>query len=189
MAGKFRLRIEAERLIHSDLSNTARHLSNTVRQQWKENSTSGVSLMTSAALVFVAFSIEAKVNFVGWKVLEDGWPERASFKEKLALIYQQLGLELEKGKDPIQTVSKLMAFRNTLAHGKPDILAVDKDVDDEPVVWDALKMPWEDDVTLEFLNRCCAAEEKIWGLLLEEAGIPVEETITKGHQSLSSSGL
>lgn len=187
MAEKYLVRTEAERFIDNDLSNTAHYFETNVEEKERAGNQDGIGSEVMAGLVFTAFSIEAKLNFVGWKALKNGWPERASFKEKVELINVVLGLNTDWGAEPLQTIGKLYKFRNTLAHGKPDIVdghsAV---VDVEPEVWEALKMQWEEDVNSAFLNKCRSAEDEFWKTLLKSAGIEMHQTLTHGGHSLSA---
>ncbi len=186
MAKKFQIAVEAERFIHNDLSNCALHFSETIREKVISGETEGVYLDMMAALVFSAFSIEAKINFVGWRVLEDGWPERANLWEKIALLSKVLGFEVDRGSRPWQTLRNLKKFRDTLAHGKPEVVEEVKVVDVEPEVWDALKAQWEYSVTPEFVGQCREDENQIWELLLEAADIELFTTLTHGGHSLRS---
>lgn len=186
MANKYELQIEAERFIHNDLSNTAHHFTKVVKEKHETENTGGVALDTMAGLIFSAFSIEAKLNFVGWRVLEDDWPERANFFKKLKRLYDALGLDFDKESEPLPTISRLLEFRNTLAHGKPEIVKQHKQVADvEPEIWAALSGQWEADVSLDFLEKCRAAEKSLWDTLLEAAGIDIYDTLTRGNQCLT----
>ncbi|WP_137701546.1 hypothetical protein [Marimonas lutisalis] len=186
MAEKYLVRTEAERFIHNDLSNAAYFLHDLARDKERKNERDGIGLVTMAGLVFSAFSIEAKVNFVGWKVLKSGWPERAPIAEKIELLNHVLGASLTWGTEPLQTIRRLFRFRNMLAHGKPDIVKGHEEiVEVEPEVWDALKMQWEADVTTGFLAGCQHAEQELWRILLKKAEIAAHETLTTGGHTLS----
>ena len=73
-----------------------------------------------AANVFAAFTFEAYLNTVGsglirfWSELEYLSPE-----SKLACVTEQLGISLDAGRRPLQTIKPLVQFRNDIAHGKP----------------------------------------------------------------------
>lgn len=55
---------------------------------------------------------EAKLPF--WSIVEP----KLSWKAKLELVAQQLGVELDYGHRPFQSLSELFKFRDKLAHGK-----------------------------------------------------------------------
>lgn len=186
MSKKFEISVEAERFIHNDLSNCAFTFSGRTEAKFESGETAGVYHDMMASLVFCAFAIEAKVNFVGWKTFEEGWPERAPFDEKVRLLNKYLNCDLDKGKRPLQTVSKLMKLRNTLAHGRPEIVKKVEVTEVEPVVWDALKGQWEETITRDFVNKCQEDEKILWDTLLSAAKIELHETLTHGGHTLRS---
>ncbi|MHA6265001.1 hypothetical protein ACXYMO_17515 [Arenibacterium sp. CAU 1754] len=154
-------------------------------KKFSEEKRTGVGYDMTACLLFSAFSIEAKINFVGWKVLEKGWPERANLREKIDLLNEILGLDLNWGTKPLQTLAKLKKFRDTIAHGKPEIVDETKVVKVEPEVWDALKGQWEAVINENFVADCRNAEKELWDLMLEKADIPEHQTLTHGGHSLA----
>lgn len=186
MAKKFQVHTEAERLIHNDLSNCAWGMREDMNKKFESGETAGVYFDMMGALIFLAFSIEAKINFIGWKILEDGWPERASLKEKINLIYKVLDLDADWSRRPLQTISSLKRFRDTLAHGKPELVKEIKEVDVDPDIWESLKAQWEREVNPDNVNRCYEDIDNLWKLLLKEAEIPIAKTLTSGNQKLSS---
>jgi hypothetical protein len=186
LAKKYEVRIEAERFIHNDLSNCSWDFQQRTKKKFENGEMEGVYHDMMASLVFSAFSIEAKLNFVGWKVLGDGWPERANIREKVNLLNEVLSCGFDWGARPLQTVAKLKRFRDTLAHGKPEIIDEVCEVDVEPSVWDALKSQWEESVTPSFVDICRDDEHSLWKTLLEKAEIGMEETITSGGHHLSA---
>ncbi len=186
MVEKFKLRIEAERFIHNDLSNCAWCFNKEVQKKFDSGETEGVYHEMLACLVFSAFSVEAKVNFVGWKVLEKGWPERANLREKINLLNVHLDCDLVWSERPLHTIRELKRFRDTVAHGKPEIVDETKIVNVEPEIWDALKGQWEQSVNRDFVQRCIDDEKKLWNVLLEKADIELYQTITHGGHNLKA---
>lgn len=73
-----------------------------------------------SAILFSAFAFEAYVNHIGeaklsfWGIVEP----KLSWRGKLDLIAQQLGLAPDFGKRPFQTIGEIFKFRDLLAHGK-----------------------------------------------------------------------
>lgn len=186
MATKFEIRTEAERYIHNDLSGCSWDFQQRIQKQFDNGDTEGVYHNMMASLVFSAFSIEAKVNFVGWKVLENGWPDRANLREKIDLLQSVLTLELDWGTRPLQTLLQLKSFRDTLAHGKPEVIDNKAVIDVVREVWDALKGQWEASVNLPFVNRCREDEDALWKALISAAGIEAHQTLTHGGHSLKA---
>jgi hypothetical protein len=78
-----------------------------------------------SSLVLTAFSFEAYLNHVGPTVLSS-WDrlERSSTPlSKLDLLCEVLKVQLPgKGSRPLQTITELFKFRNTLAHGRSHTL-------------------------------------------------------------------
>lgn len=186
MTRKSEIAVEFERHIHGDLGNCAFYFLNTANEKYENDKPEGIYLDMMATLVFSAFSIEAKVNFVGWKMLADGWPEKASFWEKCSLLAQLYDFQVDRGQRPWQTISQLVKLRNILAHGKPDAGQITGVVEGEPDVRDYLKQEWESTVTREFINRCYEDCDSVWKSMLESCEINVADTVTIAHASLRS---
>jgi len=186
MAEKYLLQIEAERFIHNDLSNCSWDFQQRMRSQIEADDRAGLYHTMMASLVFSAFSMEAKLNFVGWRIFGRGWPERASLREKIELLHVHLDLRWSWAERPLQTIAKLKRFRDVLAHGKPEIVDKEVEVVGKPDVWDALKGQWEQTVTPEFVDQCRTDEDHIWKCLLEKSGIQMYETLTHGGHTLKA---
>ena len=185
MADKFEVHVEAERLIHNELGSVAHHLKETLTKKIASGDREGVGLEMIACLIFLAFEFEAKVNFVGWKLLEDEWNERAALEKKTNRLCNELKMGTDWDQRPLSTIHTLKSFRDTLAHGKPEVVNEKFVTDVEPQIWEALKGQWEETVTLEFVNQADEDAESLWRQMLEKAGIEIHETITAGGHSLS----
>ncbi len=125
MAKRTEVITDADRYIHEDLSDAAYYFRNIVRERAAIGDTKSLAMEMMACLVFIAFTLEARLNTIGFELLQKEWPERSSFEEKLTLVCSLLDIELQKGKQPFQTIFKLNRFRNTLAHGKPEFVRND----------------------------------------------------------------
>jgi hypothetical protein len=79
-----------------------------------------------SSIVLTAFAFEAYLNHVGPQVLSC-WDrlERLSPDAKLQLLCETMKVSLPgtKGERPLQTVTELLNFRNTLAHGRSETIA------------------------------------------------------------------
>jgi len=82
-----------------------------------------------AAMLMAFFAYEAYLNFLGEILAPKQWgrereffrePPYQGFEGKAQFIHEQLGLVVNKGNRPHQTVQQLLTLRDTLAHGKPD---------------------------------------------------------------------
>jgi hypothetical protein len=80
----------------------------------------GSSWQFLSSIVLTAFAFEAYLNHLGPQVLSC-WSslERLPPDAKLELLCEALKVSLPgtKGERPLQTINKLLRFRNTLAHG------------------------------------------------------------------------
>lgn len=101
-----------------------------------------------ASLTFTAFMMEAYLNHTGSHIFNCwGDLERLSPSSKLNIVAEKLGIEIDEGKRPYQTLSELFKFRNALAHGKSvslksdEIQLVTEPFDDYRNEW--LQTGWE----------------------------------------------
>ena len=186
MPQKYEQRIQAERFIHNDLANCSFTFAKRMKEQIDSGKTTGLYPDMMASLIFSSFENEAKVNFVGWSVLENGWPERASIVAKIDLLLVVLKINLDWDKRPLQTIKKLNRFRNILAHGKPEIVDETKIVDGEPEIWDLLRGQWTSMVNRKFVELCSEDVKKLWETLLNAAGIDSGHTLTHGSDTLTA---
>ena len=77
----------------------------------------GAGLDAQAALVFLAFAIEAFCNHVGSKLSPDfGTFDRLRVKDKLREAARLICTPLDLGRRPFQTFHDLLKFRDTAAH-------------------------------------------------------------------------
>jgi hypothetical protein len=81
----------------------------------------GSSWQFLSSLMLTAFTFEAYLNHVGAATFKC-WPDIDQLppRSKLQLLCEELGVEFPEGYGtrPLQTISKLLNFRNTLAHGR-----------------------------------------------------------------------
>lgn len=82
-----------------------------------------------ASLVFTAFTLEAYFNHIGQQLFRC-WSdlERLGPKEKLNIIAEKLGVNIQYSKRPWQVMKNLFEFRNNIAHGKSQIIKIAKSV-------------------------------------------------------------
>jgi hypothetical protein len=85
----------------------------------------GAAWQCLSSIVFTAFTLEAFVNHVGASIFSC-WDEleRLPPWAKLLLISEKLDVRFAGGSGarPLQTISELLKFRNTMAHAKPNIV-------------------------------------------------------------------
>jgi len=73
--------------------------------------------------VFMAFSVEAYLNSIGFRVVQF-WEtiERIPWRDKVEILHSVSGREPKWGEEPLQFVQELFRLRDRLAHGKPELL-------------------------------------------------------------------
>src|SRR5215210_55312 len=115
---KIKVRRQAKKhiYIHNDLSNAAYHFNERINERFANEDIEGIAFDILAELVFLAFTIEAKVNFLGSKLIE-GWKERERFWKKLQLVLGHLDLKVDFDTRPYSTINRLKELRDSLAHG------------------------------------------------------------------------
>jgi hypothetical protein len=147
-----------------------------------------------ASLVFTAFTLEAYLNHVGHKLFQC-WNdlERLGPNEKLHLIAEHIGLEIQKDRRPWQVMKDLFGFRNDIAHGKSVKLIskviVSLDEYREEDIPENIPTKWE-----KYCNQRNAerAREDVEGIILairKTAKIVNEAPFAKGMQFRRSSLL
>ena len=85
----------------------------------------GAAWQFLSSIVLTAFAFEAYLNHIGPKLLAS-WEEldRLSPKAKFELLREVLGVKFAGGwgERPLQTLTTLLKFRNTIAHGRSQTL-------------------------------------------------------------------
>ena len=150
MAGPPKVVVKKERAVHTYAE--LWHASSCVLESGVERP-KGSSWQFLSSAVLTAFAFEAYLNHVGPRTIRC-WEQldRLPPWSKFALLCETLGVEFPEGPGarPLQTVAKLLDFRNTIAHGrsvqidvKPELRDADARVDaylgDRPLTdWEKL---------------------------------------------------
>ncbi|QRM39468.1 hypothetical protein F3X89_17390 [Rhizobium rhizogenes] len=129
MNKKIKVRLQQNRyvLIHNDLANTGFYFRKRIEKRLATDDREGISLEMMACLTMMAFAIEARFNFLGAELIPD-WEEREAWKKKIKRVAKHLGIQADFGKRPFKTLGLLQEFRDTFAHGKPEVLKFDKEI-------------------------------------------------------------
>ena len=186
---KIRVRQQAKKhiYVHNDLSNAAYHFNKKVNERLANNEMEGIAFDILAELIFLAFTIEAKINFLGISLVA-GWSERRPFGTKLNHVLKHLALNVDFSTRPYSTIQTLKDLRDSLAHGKPLHLELDEEaiVDaneaDESI---DLTAEWESYCNAEFANQAYEDVNGIWKQLLSASKFSLFETLTGGEQSIT----
>lgn len=123
MTGLVRISKERQIITYCDFWNTSRFL-----LENGEREPRGSYCQFLSSLVFSAFAFEAFLNHIG-EHLFSSWPElerKLSHRAKLALIAERLDFTVSYSRQPWQTIPKLFGFRDKVAHGKNEMLRLEK---------------------------------------------------------------
>jgi len=76
------------------------------------------------AMVFSAFCLEAYFNHLGDLIVKDWGKNERNYTpdEKLELLTFTLGIQIDKGRRPYQTMKEIFHFRDGIAHAKTQSL-------------------------------------------------------------------
>jgi hypothetical protein len=186
---KLRVRLKAHRhiYIHNDIGNAVFYFKNRVKERAARGERDGIGLEIIAGLTLLAFEVEARFNFLGAKLMQ-AWDERMPAKTKVKKVCKHLGVTPDFSVRPYLNISKLKAFRDTLAHGKPE----DKHFNEEVVAtaeeleaMGILHADWESYIDHVFLEEAYDDVEQIWKTLLTKSGLTVFDTLTHGGSHMS----
>jgi hypothetical protein len=138
-----------------------------------EQEQKGSYYTTMSALLLTAFTFEAYLNHLGEKTIKF-WEEIEPIKvmDKYSAHCKNLDLNPDFSKRPYQTLKSLFKFRNSIAHGKSQILQETKEVssqDDHHL--HSLKTYWEEYSILENAKRAKEDVEQIIVELHKAAGL------------------
>ena len=160
----------------------------------------GSSWQFSSSALLTAFAFEAYLNHVGSRTIAC-WAQldRLPPWSKFELLCETLGVKYSKGAGsrPLQTVAKLLDFRNTIAHGrsvelksKPELRDADERLDQ--YLAQRLRTGWEeliqtkdfaqrarDDVETVLASLHAARSDKKEGLFTFGLGFHRATTVTK----------
>jgi hypothetical protein len=147
-----------------------------------------------ASIVFAAFTLEAYLNHVGLKLFQC-WNdlERLGPNEKLYLIAEHIGLEIQRDRRPWQVIKDLFGFRNDIAHGKSvkltskEIVPLDKHRDEG--FPENIPTKWEKYCNQRNAERASEDVEGIIRTIHKAAKIINEAPFAKGGQFRRSSLL
>jgi hypothetical protein len=192
MAEKFEVKVTESRqiYIHNTLENAVYHLKRKIEEHIQNNQREGVGLEIMACLTMIAFSFEAQVNFLGFK-LDEKWAERKPYLVKVERIARKLKVPLDQSTRPYSTIKTLKTFRDTLAHGKPQLIKGEKNLvltHEELTNRNILKADWESYLTEEFLRQSYDDTDTLWKRLLQASGLDILDTVTAGESTFQILG-
>jgi len=176
--------------IHNDLSNSAFHFKKQIEKKLSADDRNGLAFEYMSCLVMLAFTIEAKVNFIGHKAISN-WKERLPFDKKINKVLKHLKISPNWNKRPYSSLESLKGFRDFIAHGKPMETEFDEEVEllkeeiDRRIDLDS---EWVAYCSHENVFNTYDDVDLIWKELIRGAGIEPHETITHGSLGLTIIG-
>jgi hypothetical protein len=189
---KMRVRYVGEEYvyIHNTLWSVAHHLKDQIEAKLKDGR-DGIGLDSIACLTMLAFTLEAALNFLGLKIFGESWKERTPTIDKFHVLLEKLSIPTESVKELADTIRALVKFRNTVAHGKPEIIPFEH----EEVI-PAHSTPrrpfvvadWESYCRPENVLEIYPQIDRIWKLLLEKADIHPIDTLSGGESTTTRLG-
>jgi hypothetical protein len=113
--------------IHNDLDGAALYLTQNVKEKVATGNHNALTFDCMAAGTMLAFAFEAYPNFMGARFIGH-WNERADVNTKINKVFQHLKISPDWSKRPFSSISAMKKLRDTLAHGQPETVEVEKDV-------------------------------------------------------------
>lgn len=163
---------------HNDLLNLAWYHADTIRRKVDRNERDGLALDALSCIIAMAFSIEALINFVGFKRVP-GWVERASFAKKIASLQGHMNLTVDWDVEPFRTLKELKELRDQIAHGKP--IEKREMNADKGQLQNLMQTPWDRFLTPLYIENAYSEVLSFETQLLKAARIQAEQTLTQGY--------
>jgi endonuclease-3 len=179
---KAKVRQKKNIYIHNDLSNAADFFKRAIEEKTKNNERDGLGFYRMACALMLAFTFEAKINFLGHKLVLN-WKEQQNFDDKVGQVLARLGINADWKVRPYSSIEGLRQFRNSIAHGKPVEITHDETIQVPEEELDRrvdLSGTWEAACTLEKLIEASDDVDNIWKDLLKRSGLSVWDTLTTG---------
>lgn len=173
--------------IHNDLANAAHFHKERIEQRHRAGDMKGLGLDCMACLIILAFTVEAQLNFLGLKLVEN-WKERDKLSSKQSRLFKALGLTPDMAQRPFSTLHELKGFRDLVAHGKPMEVQTDEVLvatNEELDIFRGLEGSWERYCKADFVAVAYQDVDEIWNVLLERSGLKHFDTVTHGEHSIS----
>ena len=137
-------------------------------------------------IVMAAFKFEAYLNHAGKAIFPSSWNkmERLSHREKRKRICAHLHIVEADGESRWQTISDLFTFRNSVAHGKSEVLDPPEAVEVGETEQLRRKKPlaaWEQLCTVDFARRAYEDTEIVMKQIHSAAGLDEADWRRSGH--------
>lgn len=160
---------------HNDLMNLAHYQRKTIRSKLTAGEEDALALDCLSCLIFLAFSVEALVNFIGLKRVK-GWKERSPYYDKISQVCSVAGKEFDKNVGIYKSLWELKELRDSIAHGKP--IEFTTDVKDRDELRKQMQCPWESSLTPDHVETTFEYVKTFERMLFENCNITIGETLT-----------
>lgn len=196
MDKKIKARVQKTKrvFVHNDLAQAAEYYAGTIQEKLDKGTRDAIMFDGMACAVMVAFTFEAKVNFMGFELNKVGklpnWKEREPFMEKLKKVFGALGIAIELDKRPLKSMERMKALRDTLAHGKPVYAEYDEEEVGTPEEIDLrssakLSAGWETECKPRVVKEAKDDLDELWKLMIEKSGLVLWDTMTSGDGGIT----
>jgi hypothetical protein len=170
--------------IHNDLESAALYLTQNVKDKVAAGNHDALTFDCMAAGTMLAFSFEAYLNFMGARFIGH-WNERADYHTKIDKVFQYLKIGPAWSKRPYSSLSAMKRLRNTLAHGHPETVEIEKEIIDKADGQKGKKIDlsgnWERLCSPDMIINAHDDLEKIWHEMIEKSGIDIMDLLTSGE--------
>jgi hypothetical protein len=182
---KVRARVTGHRrlYIHNTLEGAAHFIKGVIEKKIEEGRRDGLGFDYMTYGVMLAFSFEAKLNFIGAKYAKP-WNESMRWKAKANHVFKAIGIEPDWAKRPYASLEKMKVFRDTIAHGKPFEEDLDYEItgeEDEIRSSLNLRQAWEAMVTHEEVMQSYDDTEQVWQDMIAKSQIDVHELLDQAE--------
>jgi hypothetical protein len=172
--------------IHNTLEGAAHFIKGVIERKIKEGKRDGIGFDYMSCAVMLAFSFEARLNFMGTKYAKP-WNEWMRWKAKANHVFKAIGIEPNWTKRPYTSLEKMKVFRDTVAHGKPLEESLNYEVtgeEDEIRAALNLRQAWEAMVTHEEVMQAYDDTEEVWHDMIVKSQIDVHELLDQAEFSI-----
>ena len=160
---------------HNDLFNLANYQRGIINSKLAKDIEEDIVLDCLSCIISMAFCVEALVNFVGHRKIEN-WNERSPFRIKIDRVCNVCGLSFDQEQEPFATLWQLKQARDMIAHGQPYEANVEIHSNEE--LHEALEPGWNQHLTPEFINYAYERITEFKHDLLRGAHITIGSTLT-----------
>lgn len=160
---------------HNDLLNLAHYHLGILNDKLENGVKDALALDCTSVIISLAFSVEAIVNYVGYKCINE-WKERRPYHKKMEEICELANITVDVESDLFITLNQLKVIRDMIAHGKP----IEGKADDSfsEGVNKYLESPWAEYLNPEFTNKAYKQVKKFKNLVFSKCKIKPGTALT-----------